>query len=139
MSEKGNASSCKESAQHGRWTEEEHQLFLEGLKLFNKDWRAIERYIGTRTCSQIRSHAQKFFMRLEKQSAERECGPTNQLESSEGLFSAPLKFKKMLSTATIIDPTHYHLLSNRDESKVEASLDSKEHSILTDQNRPYKR
>ena len=67
MSEKGNASSCKESAQHGRWTEEEHQLFLEGLKLFNKDWRAIERYIGTRTCSQIRSHAQKFFMRLEKQ------------------------------------------------------------------------
>ena len=78
-------------------------------------------------------------MRLEKQQAEREGGTANQRESSEGLFSAPLKFKKMLSTATILDPTHYHVLSNRDESKIEASLESKEHSILTDHNKPHKR
>jgi hypothetical protein len=23
----------------GRWTQEEHEKFLEGLKLFGKDWR----------------------------------------------------------------------------------------------------
>lgn len=56
--------------QHGRWTEAEHIRFLEGLRLYSKDWRAIEEYIGTRTCSQIRSHAQKFFLRLQKQQKE---------------------------------------------------------------------
>ena len=51
----------------GRWTNEEHRLFLEGIRLFKRDWRSIEKHIGTRTCSQIRSHAQKYYMRLERQ------------------------------------------------------------------------
>ena len=53
--------------QGGRWTEAEHQLFLEGLDLFGRDWRQIEEHIGgSRTCSQIRSHAQKYFLRKDK-------------------------------------------------------------------------
>ena len=54
----------------GRWTQEEHDKFLEGLKLFGKDWRRIEEYIGSRTCAQIRSHAQKYFNRLQKDLAK---------------------------------------------------------------------
>ena len=49
----------------GRWTDAEHRRFLEGLKKFGKDWRLIEEYIGTRSCSQIRSHAQKYFLRFD--------------------------------------------------------------------------
>ena len=125
------ANASKESAQHGRWTEEEHQLFLEGLKLFNKDWRAIERYIGTRTCSQIRSHAQKFFMRLEKQQADGSQNNNSNVRdnASDGTFPAAPKFKKMQSTSTLLDPTHTNILSNnffRDESKVDGSLESKD-------------
>ncbi len=48
----------------GRWTDEEHEKFLEGLRLFGKDWRRIEEFIGSRSCAQIRSHAQKYFNRL---------------------------------------------------------------------------
>ena len=54
------------SSLQGRWTNEEHRLFLEGIRLFKRDWRSIERHIGTRTCSQIRSHAQKYYMRIER-------------------------------------------------------------------------
>ena len=74
-----NASSAKSKGKdgslQGRWTDEEHRLFLEGLELFNKDWRSIEKHIGTRTCSQIRSHAQKYFLRLQKQQKEQVAGP----------------------------------------------------------------
>jgi len=51
----------------GRWTKEEHQKFVEALKLFGKNWKSVEEYIGTRTGAQIRSHAQKFFNRLQRE------------------------------------------------------------------------
>lgn len=33
--------------------------------MFGKDWKKVEDYIGTRTGAQIRSHAQKYFIRIE--------------------------------------------------------------------------
>ncbi|KAL8554063.1 hypothetical protein ACS0TY_002329 [Phlomoides rotata] len=53
--------------QRERWTEDEHNRFLEALKLFGRAWQRIEEHIGTKTAVQIRSHAQKFFTKLEKE------------------------------------------------------------------------
>nr|ARU86426.1 DIVARICATA-like [Orchis italica] len=48
------------------WTEEEHKRFLMGLKKYGKgDWRNISRnFVVTRTPTQVASHAQKYFIRL---------------------------------------------------------------------------
>ena len=49
-----------------RWTLKEHIQFLEGLDKFGTKWGKIQQLIKTRTNEQIKSHAQKFYMKLKK-------------------------------------------------------------------------
>lgn len=44
----------------GQLSQEEHQRFLEALRLFGKDWCQVHSHVGTRDISQIKSHEQKF-------------------------------------------------------------------------------
>ncbi|XP_061347665.1 protein REVEILLE 1 [Gastrolobium bilobum] len=55
--------------QRDRWTDEEHHKFLEALKLHGRAWRRIEEHVGTKTAVQIRSHAQKFFSKVLRDSS----------------------------------------------------------------------
>lgn len=46
------------------WTKEEHFRFLTGLQIHGKGaWKDIAIIVGTRTPTQIQSHAQKYFLR----------------------------------------------------------------------------
>ena len=35
---------------NGKWTDDEHKRFLEGLLRFGKNWNQIQKYIATRSC-----------------------------------------------------------------------------------------
>jgi SHAQKYF class myb-like DNA-binding protein len=50
----------------GRWSEEEHQVFIQGLERYGKQWKTIANMIGTRTVVQVRTHAQKYFQKMER-------------------------------------------------------------------------
>ena len=50
----------------GRWSNEEHKRFLEGILTYGNEWKKIQNIIKTRSSTQARSHAQKFFLRIKK-------------------------------------------------------------------------
>ena len=54
-----------EKQQAGRWTDDEHQLFLTAFHQFGRNWTKVAKFIPTRSSTQVRSHAQKFFTKLD--------------------------------------------------------------------------
>lgn len=54
----------------GRWTESEHQAFLIGLSNHGREWKKVAADIPTRTSAQVRSHAQKYFAKLQREEEE---------------------------------------------------------------------
>lgn len=62
---KERATKVKVPGQSRYWTPEEHKLFLEALNKYgHKDLRKISEFVGTRNMTQVRTHSQKYFMRL---------------------------------------------------------------------------
>lgn len=57
------------------WTDPEHDKFLEALQLFDRDWKKIEAFIGSKTVIQIRSHAQKYFLKVQKSGTNEHLPP----------------------------------------------------------------
>lgn len=56
-----------------------------GLQLYGKDWKKIEELIGSRSSAQVRSHAQKYFLKVKKQSKRKSpiTALENQLQQPE--------------------------------------------------------
>lgn len=54
----------------GRWEKDEQRRFVEALEKFDRDWKKIVSHVGTRSIVQVRSHAQKYFSKLERQASK---------------------------------------------------------------------
>ena len=63
----------------GRWSNEEHQKFIEGIINYGNEWKRVQSIIKTRSSTQARSHAQKFFLRMKKEINQNVLSDQNQL------------------------------------------------------------
>ena len=79
------------------WTADEHNRFLEGLRLFGqKDIKSISRHVGTRSATQVRTHAQKYYLRIERE---------RQKAEQEGRVSDPTSDNRLGKASRNANPT----------------------------------
>ncbi len=50
----------------GKWNKTENDKFMKALQKYGKNWVRIQKVVGTRNVSQVRSHAQKLFLSMSK-------------------------------------------------------------------------
>lgn len=78
----------------GRWTAEEHRLFLQGLEQHGKGWKKIASLIKSRTVVQIRTHAQKYFQKIAKARQNGEDGVVSMENRERVIVSNSAKRKR---------------------------------------------
>ena len=63
----------------GRWNKDEQNRFAEAVLKFGNDWKKIQNHIFSRNITQVRSHAQKFLMKLKENSFAQNKGVTQSM------------------------------------------------------------
>jgi SHAQKYF class myb-like DNA-binding protein len=108
----------------GRWTKEEHEAFLTALRTYGKEWKKVAAKVKTRTVVQTRTHAQKYFQKLQKVvgSGEKDVSNVEMGVASEARRAASLQKKKqrLAASATKVARQNSvtsaaHLISNLSE------------------------
>ena len=73
----------KNEFNNGRWSDEEHKKFIEGILEHGNEWKKVQKIIKTRSSTQARSHAQKFFLRIKKSLCEFNSKKNNIVDNNE--------------------------------------------------------
>ncbi|KAL2330236.1 hypothetical protein Fmac_017817 [Flemingia macrophylla] len=87
------------------WTDQEHDKFLEALHLFDRDWKKIEAFVGSKTVIQIRSHAQKYFMKVQKNGTSEHVPPPRPKRKAAHPYPQKAS-KNALSISQVTRPLH---------------------------------
>jgi len=96
----------------GRWTKEEQILFVDMILALDNDWKKMEKQFTTRTIVQIRSHAQKFLIKLKSNSYLRKKG----LQKSFS-WKKTICFLKSILTIDEIKHIFYSLCEDKKKKK----------------------
>jgi SHAQKYF class myb-like DNA-binding protein len=72
----------------------EHQRFLEAIELFGRDWKKVQQHVGTRSSTQSRSHAQKFFKKMGIEDVKKDISKIKIGGSTESIDSTSHKMAK---------------------------------------------
>ncbi|GMI43442.1 hypothetical protein TeGR_g6261 [Tetraparma gracilis] len=74
----------------GKWTEEEHERFLEGQRHYGEDWEQLAAHVKTRTRVQVQTHARARVRSAPPSTAEPGIGPWSEEETERFLAGVRL-------------------------------------------------
>ncbi|KDP39847.1 hypothetical protein JCGZ_04192 [Jatropha curcas] len=107
---KGKEKETSERRKGVPWTEEEHRLFLIGLQKYGKgDWRSISRNaVVSRTPTQVASHAQKYFLRLNSVKKDKKRPSIHDITTSATATSSLGQANNPNWTHDLMDPNTFN-------------------------------
>lgn len=122
--EDNNSASLSHSSYHyGRWTDEEHYKFLKGILEYGNEWKKVQKEIKTRSSTQARSHAQKFYLKLNNIMKNRKFSNSKEnifnyiFSSSQKELSLEKEQKKKLLDVIITNLNKFENKSGRNSEK----------------------
>ena len=90
------STNIEEDINEGRWESDEHMRFIEAINIYGNEWKEVQKYVATRSSNQVRSHAQKFFLKL-KNFKDPTLGidfSINNIKNLSGIINAIKEFEK---------------------------------------------
>ncbi|CEG45702.1 SANT/Myb domain [Plasmopara halstedii] len=114
----------------GRWTSEEHTAFLEGIRLYGKDWRRVAQVVMTRSAVQTRTHAQKYLLKFAGRLPFDPDGMLqdyhSQLEPNQNESASMKPLASLLSPTTSVSSSDTAIAQTSDDSTSTGSWHSEE-------------
>ena len=104
----------EEPRQGSWWSKAEHDSFLQALQEHGKNWKLIAKTVGTRTVAQVRSHAQKYFLKLERQRNRLQRRELGELQKVQGDRSDKLAYENYLLRSYIQTLTNVNIAFMRE-------------------------
>lgn len=99
------------------WTQDEHERFLKALEKYGREWKKVEEIVGTKSSVQIRSHAQKYFLKASREDKSFELPPAKIRQDFGQSSNSPSEFR-----ADVCSPKHVSRSSSH--SPIQSSTDS---------------
>ena len=66
LSKQSDQTSESGDSNNGRWRKDEQRRFAEAVLKYGNDWKKIQNHVFSRNITQVRSHAQKYLMKLKE-------------------------------------------------------------------------
>ena len=110
----------------GRWSDEEHLLFIDAIFTHANDWKSVQAMIKTRSCSQARSHAQKFFIKLKE--IQTFCLP---MDLSNNPILALHEAGKIASKEELVQARQELLMIHNEKTSLEKPIELRKNSIIS--------
>jgi SHAQKYF class myb-like DNA-binding protein len=118
---------------NGRWTHEEHERFIEALLKYGNDWRNVQKHVYSRTSTQARSHAQKFFFKISQTKIEEYDLDFSQSNIKNiNCIVAKLNKDQLKKTIGILKEVSFHRRSSLSKSNGEEEASSLFEDLLKD-------
>ena len=115
----------------GRWNKDEQKRFAEAVFKYGNDWKQIQNHIYSRNITQVRSHAQKFLMKLKENNFIRSKGLEQSLSWTKVMnyLRSNLAYEELKEVLFSVEQKDEKILKKKKKSKKSKKLDETDDNI----------